>query len=122
VPTFSPLRSTGAPIEILHAHVTGERSFFWDDHLVRVHEVCYRTDPTTPHHEPRFTMFVDMNGRVLKQDSAILGARLTFVRRSDTDAARLADFIDARGSDGETDVTDEPNAPETETTPDEAAS
>lgn len=94
VPTFSPLRPGSTPIEILHAHVTGERSFFWDDHLVRVHEVCYRTDPTATHHEPRFTMLVDMNGRVLKQDSVLLGARLTFVRRSDSDAARLASGIE----------------------------
>lgn len=122
VPTFSPLRPAGAPIEVLHAHVTGERSFFWDDHLVRVHEVCYRTDPTAPHHEPRFTMFVDMNGRVLKQDSVLLGARLTFIRRSDADAAQLAAAIDARANDDKTDAPDEPDTPGTATTADEATS
>lgn len=108
VPTFSPLRPTGAPIEILHAHVTGERSFFWDDHLVRVYEVCYRTDPTAPHHEPRFTMLVDMNGRVLKQDSVLLGARLTFVRRSDKDAARLAETVETwqDDTDGSSELSD----------------
>lgn len=96
VPTYSPLRPAGSPIELLHAHVTGEQMFFWQDTLTRVHEVCYRTDPTAPHHEPRFTMFVDMNGRVLKQDSMFLGARLTFVRRSDQDAADLASRIDTK--------------------------
>jgi hypothetical protein len=35
-----------------------------------------------------------MNGRVLKQDSVFLGARLTFVRRSDDDAEQLAARID----------------------------
>lgn len=90
VPTYSPLRPAGSPIELLHAHVTGEQVFFWQDTLTRVHEVCYRTDPTAPHHDPRFTMLVDMNGRVLKQDSMFLGARLTFIRRSDKDAEQLA--------------------------------
>ena len=90
VPTYSPLRPAGSPIELLHAHVTGEQMFFWQDQLTRVHQVCYRTDPTAPHHDPRFKMLVDMNGRVLKQDSIFLGARLTFVRRSDDDAEQLA--------------------------------
>lgn len=94
VPTYSPLRPAGSPIELLHAHVTGEQMFFWRDQLTRVHEVCYRVDPTAPHHDPRFTMLVDMNGRVLKQDSIFLGARLTFVRRSDKDADLLAAGID----------------------------
>ncbi len=94
VPTYSPLRPAGSPIELLHAHVIGEQMFFWQDQLTRVYEVCYRLDPTAPHHDPRFTMLVDMNGRVLKQDSIFLGARLTFVRRSDDDAEQLAARID----------------------------
>ena len=96
VPIYSPLRPGDTPIELLHAHVTGEQSFFWKDHLVRVHEVCYRDDPTAPHHDPRFTMLVDMDGRVLKQDSILLGAKLTFVRRSDEEAAQLATALDER--------------------------
>lgn len=99
VPTYSPLRPGSTPIEILHAHVGKEQSFFWNDHLVRVHEVCYRDDPTAPHHDPRFTMLVDMNGRVLKQDSVLLGARLTFVRRDDESAARLAVSLDEKAAD-----------------------
>lgn len=94
VPTYSPLRPAGSPIELLHAHVTGEQVFFWQDTLTRVHEVCYRTDPTAPHHDPRFTMLVDMSGRVLKQESMFLGARLTFVRRSDDEAKQLTARID----------------------------
>lgn len=101
VPTYSPLRPAGSPIELLHAHVTGEQVFFWQDTLTRVHEVCYRTDPTAPHHDPRFTMLVDMNGRVLKQDSMFLGARLTFVRRSDDDAEQLAARIDEEEAAGD---------------------
>lgn len=94
VPTYSPLRPAGSPIEFLHAHVVGERVFFWEDSLTKVHEVCYRVDPTAPHHDPRFTMLVDVNGRVLKQESMFLGARLTFVRRSDKDAEALVKRID----------------------------
>ena len=101
VPTYSPLRPAGSPIELLHAHVTEEKMFFWQDTLTRVRAVCYRTDPTAPHHDPRFTMLVDMNGRVLKQDSMFLGARLTFVRRSDDDAQQLAVRIDEEEAGGD---------------------
>lgn len=94
VPTYSPLRPAGSPIEMLHAHVVGEQMFFWQDTLTRVHEVRYQTDPTAPHHDPRFTMLVDMNDRVLKQDSIFLGARLTFIRRPDEDAEQLAARIE----------------------------
>lgn len=117
VPTYSPLRPGSTPIEILHAEVAKETTFFWSDHLVRVHEVTYRDDPTAPHHEPRFTMLVDMDGRVLKQDSVLLGARLTFVRRDDDSASRLVEELDAPEPDysklldsallDETDETDE---------------
>jgi hypothetical protein len=98
VPTYNPLRPSGASVELLHAHVSGERMFFWQDTLTRVHEVSYRIDPTTPHHEPQFMMLVDMNGRVVKQESLFLGARLTFVRRSDQDAMRLARGLDRENS------------------------
>jgi len=94
VPIYSPLRPGHAPIEILHAEVTGEESIFWEDVLVRVDVVQYRSDPTS-HHEPRCRLWVDRSGRVLKQESALLGSKLVFVRRSDKAAERLIAGIDA---------------------------
>lgn len=89
VPVYSPLRPRQIPIEILHAVVGREESIFWDNALVRAHVVSYHDDPSG-HHEPRCRMWVDISGRVLRQEALLLGARLTFLRRSDADAAALA--------------------------------
>jgi hypothetical protein len=89
VPVYSPLRPGKAPIEILHAEVTGEETIYWEDGLVRANVVAYREDPTSDQ-EPRCRLWVDRTGRVLRQEAAMLGARVAFVRRSDDEAARLA--------------------------------
>ncbi len=89
VPTYSPLRIGSSPLEVLHAHVTGEESLFWEDHLVRVVVVEYRDDPAS-HHRPRSRLWVDRTGRVLRQESQFLGSTLAFLRRSDDAAASLA--------------------------------
>ena len=88
VPVYSPLRPGQAPVEILHARVTGEESMFWEDALVRVDVVHYQDDPST-HREPRCRLWVDRSGRVLKQESLMLGSKLVFVRRSDAAAEDL---------------------------------
>ena len=89
VPVYSPLRPGQSPLEILHAEVGGEETIFWEDSLVRVHVVAYREDPSS-NREPRSRLWVDRSGRVLRQEAALLGARVSFVRRSDAEAARLA--------------------------------
>ena len=89
VPVYSPLRPGQTPIEILHAEVIGEETIYWEDGLVRAHIVAYRDDPTSDR-EPRCRLWVDRTGRVLRQEAAMLGARVAFVRQSDADAARLA--------------------------------
>lgn len=89
VPTYSPLRPGQAPIEILHAEVLGEETVYWEDGLVRAHVVVYREDPTSDR-EPRCRLWVDRRGRVLRQEAAILGAKVAFVRKPDAEAARLA--------------------------------
>lgn len=94
VPVYSPLRLGAAPLEILHAHVAKEETFFWDDHLVRVHVVHYRADPSD-HHEPRTTLRVDLSGRVLEQQSILLGSKMSFLRRTDEAAERLVASLDA---------------------------
>jgi len=88
VPIYSPLRPGQSPIEVLHAMVTGEETIFWEDRLVHVDAVAYRDDPSSTH-EPRCRLWVDRSGRVLKQEAAILGSKLVFLRRSDASAESL---------------------------------
>ena len=97
VPMYNPLRPGPASIEILHAHVAKEETFFWEDRLIRTLVVHYRDDPSA-HHEPRSTLWVDLSGRVVKQESMMLGAKLSFLRRSDEAAERLVANLDAEQS------------------------
>jgi hypothetical protein len=66
---------------------------------VRVNLVCYRDDPSS-HHPPRTRLWVDRSGRVLKQESAMLGAQLTFLRRSDEAAETLSENL-AEGTESQ---------------------
>jgi hypothetical protein len=106
VPVYSPLRPGQPPLKILHAEVNGEETIFWEDSLVRTHVVFYREDPSN-NREPRCRLWVDRTGRVLRQEAALLGARVAFVRRPDSEAARLAAADDAERGPG-----DEPPLPE----------
>jgi hypothetical protein len=108
VPVYSPIRTGRSPLEILHAEVGAEETLYWDDQLVPVHVVSYREDPTSDR-EPRCRLWVDRAGRVLRQEAALLGARVAFVRRTDAEAARLAE---AEGNG--TDPTTAPNLLPTE--------
>ena len=90
VPVYSPLRPGASPIEILHADVGAMTTLFWEDELERVHVVSYREDPTS-NREPRCRLWVDLEGRVLKQEAALFGATMTFLRRTDDAAAWLSD-------------------------------
>jgi len=89
VSVFSPLRSNGSTVELLHAEVDGEEQIYWDGQLTWTHVVTYRTDPTN-RGSHRFRIWVDRSGRVLRQEAAILAARLVFERRNDEAAAELA--------------------------------
>jgi hypothetical protein len=89
VPVYSPLRAGRSPIEILHAEVGGEETMYWEDGLVRVNVVNYRDDPSSDR-EPRCRLWVDPSGRVLRQEAALLGAAVAFLRRPDEEAARMA--------------------------------
>lgn len=100
VPMYSPLRAGTAAIEILHAEVAAEETMFWEDRLVRVHVVCYRDDPSS-HHAPRTRLWVDRSGRVLKQETAMLGATLSFLRRTDAAAETLAASLGEATADTE---------------------
>lgn len=88
VSIFSPLRSNGSTVELLHAEVDGEEQIFWDGQLTWTSVVVYRPDPTN-RGSHRFRIWVDRSGRVLRQEAAILAARLVFERRNDEAAAEL---------------------------------
>lgn len=90
VPMYSPLRPGTSPIEVLHAAVGGEEAIYWDDRLVRVLPVAYRQDPSSPA-EPRCQLWVERSGKVLKQETMLLGARLAFIRLTDEDARKLVE-------------------------------
>lgn len=96
VPVYSPLRAGGSPIEILHAEVGPEETIYWEGRLARVHPVAYREDPAS-HREPRSRLWVDRTGRVLRQEATLLGSKLSFIRRSDEAAARLAATLAEEG-------------------------
>lgn len=101
VPMYSPLRPGQSPLEILHAEVGAEETLYWDGVLTRVHVVSYREDPSSSR-PPRCRLWVDHAGRVLRQEAALLGARVAFVRQSDDEAIRLAslDHVEAVGRGG----------------------
>ncbi|MFM7108945.1 MAG: hypothetical protein ACKOZU_10170 [Planctomycetaceae bacterium] len=103
IPVYSPLRPGRATLQVLHAVVGPEETIFWGDRLVNARVVSYREDPSSPR-EPRCRVWVDRSGRVLRHESALLGAKMEFVRRTDDEAerlARLAALVDAAAHDGE---------------------
>jgi hypothetical protein len=113
VPVYSPLRPGQSPIQILHARVAGEESMFWNDSMVRVDVVHYSDDPAK-HREPRCRLWVDRNGRVLKQESLMLGSKLVFLRRTDAGAADLVSGVmsPSEGEQGKLVSPDSPAVPE----------
>ena len=94
VPVYSPLHPAQSPIEILHAEVESSETIFWEDHLVTVDVVAYRDDPAS-HREPRARLWVDRNGRVLRQEATTMGRKIQFERRSDAAAEMLAENLAA---------------------------
>jgi hypothetical protein len=110
VPMYSPLRPGQSPLEILHADVGGEETLYWGGALTRVHVVSYREDPASSR-PPRCRLWVDHSGRVLRQEAALLGARVAFVRQSDDEAIRLAALEDVASGDGSREGSPEPSSP-----------
>ena len=89
VPVYGPLRPGGAPVEFLHAEVGTPTTIVHGGRPVIVDVVAYRDDPTSSR-DPRATLWVDADGRVLRQEATTLGRRLVFERRDDAEAVRLA--------------------------------
>jgi hypothetical protein len=93
VPFYSPLRPSQQPIEILYASVAGHEVLHFDDQLVNADIVNYRTTPND-HQPTRSRIWVAPRGKVLQHESTILGAKLLFMRRTDTVALSLASRLD----------------------------
>ena len=94
VPVYGPFRPAHAPLEVLHAAVTGSESMLLDDRLATVDVVEYSDDPAG-HREPRMRMWVERgSGRVVRQEATLAGKRIEFLRRPDDAAERLAGTID----------------------------
>jgi hypothetical protein len=96
VPVFSPLRdpTMNLPIEILQAKVESRDLLMWDDKAVPVNVVVYRADSGSALSStqlPRSKLWVCDDGTVLKQEVAILKAKLLFSRLS-TERSALLDL------------------------------
>lgn len=99
MPVYGPLRPGNAPLEILHAEVGEDTTIVHDGRLTEVNVVTFRDDPSS-HREPRARQWVERrNGRVLRQEVTTMGRRLSFVRRDDAEAERLATSIASPGPD-----------------------
>ncbi len=93
VPIYSPLRPSHKPIEILYASVAGHEALHFDNQLVNADIVNYRSTPND-HQPPRSRIWVAPHGKVLQHESTILGAKLLFMRRTDTVTLSLASRLD----------------------------
>jgi len=92
--TYGPLRPPTSPTEILHARVEARMKLMWNTQTKNTWLVVYRGDPgSAPEsgNSIRGKLWVcQEDGAILKQEWAILGSVLTFVRLADDEAAGLA--------------------------------
>ncbi|HEX3998851.1 MAG TPA: hypothetical protein VHX65_09900 [Pirellulales bacterium] len=96
VPVYNPLHPEG-PLEVLEATVRGHESMRWDGQSVDVLTVIYQSDSgsalgtsRTPHGK----LWVAHDGTVLRQEIGIFGSRLTFLRLSPGESAKLTAGLD----------------------------
>ena len=95
VPIYSPFRAPTEPLEILHATVERKDPIFWHERIVPALLAVYRGDPglgLSSNQSVRAQMWVDYDGRVVKQEVWMLSSRLTFVR-SDPEHDPLSHYM-----------------------------
>jgi hypothetical protein len=93
VPTFSPFRPSRSPMEILIATVENRESISWNNQDVVAWLVVYRSDPGQSfirNQTPRGKLWVEKDGRVLKQEAMLFDSTMTFTRMSDKEAQAIA--------------------------------
>jgi len=84
VPVYSPLGPPTAPVEILYAHVEREEPIIWNGHIVKTSLVIYANEPAgsdVGYGNWHARAWVAADGRVLKQQIAVVNAYVTFVRQ-----------------------------------------
>lgn len=91
-PVFNPLRGDASSFEMLHAHVERETMTFADDEPVTARLVTFR-DGSSTDAAVRLRLWVDLEGRVIRQEASIGASRLVFIRRSDAEAAALVEAL-----------------------------
>jgi hypothetical protein len=97
MPSYSPLRPTGDPMEILQATVERTEDILWDGNTVEAHLVVYRADPGAgllTVGEPRGRLWVRADGLVMRQEISIMNTKLLFTRQSVEKCRRLAEVLD----------------------------
>jgi hypothetical protein len=91
-PVFNPLRGGSAAVALLDVHVERETMLYADGQPVTTRLVAF-TDESAPGAPPRLRLWVDRAGRVLRQEATLGSAVIAFQRRSDADAALLAEQL-----------------------------
>ena len=90
---FSPFSASTEPLEMLEAVVVEDVKLEYGDEVVLARKVEYSVPERTGASEEdrlRARMWIAEDGRVLKQETYLLGSRLTFIRLGETDSRRAA--------------------------------
>jgi hypothetical protein len=92
VPMYSPFQPPNKPLEILQATVERQDSLRWGGHTQACKVIVYRSDSgsSTAARDARARAWVADDGRVLRQEVAILRTHLHFVRLSDAQSDRVS--------------------------------
>jgi len=93
---FSPLASPSEPLERVEAEVTELLRITHNGANVDAWKVEYRSTERTGSTEQgrlRASLYVGLDGVVLKQETLLMGSKLSFSRLSDADSQRLADEL-----------------------------
>jgi hypothetical protein len=97
VPMYSPIAPYQAPMEILTATVEGTERISWMGESVDAWMVVYRSQGNSGlggSDSPHSQLWVRQDGTVLRQDTNLFGATMSFVRLSESAARRLYDRVE----------------------------
>jgi hypothetical protein len=89
----SPFSGPGKSLELIEAHVVGERTLTHNRKTVPTKLIEYRSVPPTggsSESRLRGSLYVAEDGRVLRQEALFLGSELVFDRLSDKMSAKVA--------------------------------
>jgi hypothetical protein len=96
MPSYSPLRPSRDPMEILQATVERTEDIHWNGNTVEAHLVVYRTDPGAglmTVGETRGRLWVRADGLVMRQEITVMNTKLLFTRLNGDKCARIAEVL-----------------------------